>query len=107
MGPNVFTLYVGSAIYIHLYTIYIFTLELLHERNCFTVLRTTQQQFNLHLRAAWSTPLLSMASTRENLSSGFANNKGADQPAHPRSLISAFIIRLMESIISRLATREV
>ena len=24
----------------------------------------------------------------------YANNKGADQPAHPRSLISAFIIRL-------------
>ena len=34
------------------------------------------------------------ASTRENLSSVFANNKGADQPAHPRSLISAFVIRL-------------
>ena len=32
---------------------------------------------------------------------GFANNKGADQPAHPRSLISAFVIRLLESIISR------
>ena len=24
---------------------------------------------------------------------GFANNTGADQPAHPRSLISAFVIR--------------
>ena len=23
---------------------------------------------------------------------GFANNKGADQPAHPRRLISAFVI---------------
>ena len=31
---------------------------------------------------------------RENLSSGFAKNTGADQPAHPRSLISAFVIRL-------------
>ena len=30
------------------------------------------------------------ASTPENLSSGFANNTGADQPAHPRYLISAF-----------------
>ena len=36
---------------------------------------------------------------RENLSSGFANNTGADQPVHPRSLISAFVIRLLESII--------
>ena len=37
----------------------------------------------------------------------FANNKGADQPAHPRSLISAFVIPLLESIISRLATSEI
>ena len=35
---------------------------------------------------------------------GFANNTGADQPAHPRSLISAFVIRFLESIMSRLAT---
>ena len=26
---------------------------------------------------------------------GFANNTGADQPAHPRSLISAFVIRVL------------
>ena len=38
---------------------------------------------------------------------GFANNKGADQPAHPRSLISAIVIRLLESIISKLATSEI
>ena len=37
---------------------------------------------------------------------GFANNKGAEQPAHPRSLISAFVIHLLESIISKLATGE-
>ena len=30
---------------------------------------------------------------------GFANDTGADQPAHPRSLISAFVIRLMQSFI--------
>ena len=30
------------------------------------------------------------ALTRENLSSGFVNNKGADQPAHARSPISTF-----------------
>ena len=33
------------------------------------------------------------AATRENLSWGFANNTGADQPAHLRSLISAYVIR--------------
>ena len=37
----------------------------------------------------------------------FANNTGADQPAHPRSLISAFGILFLESIISRLATSEI
>ena len=37
------------------------------------------------------------ASTRENLILLHANNKGADQPAHPRKLISAFDIRFMES----------
>ena len=36
----------------------------------------------------------------------FANNTGADQPAHPRSLISTFVIRFMESIICKLATDE-
>ena len=37
----------------------------------------------------------------------FANNTGADQPAHPRSLISAFVIRFLESIICKLATGEI
>ena len=36
--------------------------------------------------------------------SGLVNNKGADQPAHPPSLISVFIIRLFESNISKLAS---
>ena len=30
----------------------------------------------------------------------YANNKGAEQPAHPRSLISVFIVRCLDSIIS-------
>ena len=38
---------------------------------------------------------------------GFVNNKDADQPAHLRSLISAFVIGLLESTISRLATSEI
>ena len=29
----------------------------------------------------------------------YANNKGADQPAHPRSLISTFLVRCLDSII--------
>ena len=38
---------------------------------------------------------------------GFANNKGADQPAHPRSLISAFAIRFLERNMCTLATGEI
>ena len=38
---------------------------------------------------------------------GCANNKGADQPAHPHSLIRAFVTHLLQSIISRLATSEI
>ena len=30
----------------------------------------------------------------------YANNKGADQPAHPRSLISAFVVRCLDSMKS-------
>ena len=30
----------------------------------------------------------------------YANNKGADQPAHPRSLISAFVVCCLDSTIS-------
>ena len=33
----------------------------------------------------------------------YANNKGADQPAHPRRLISIFVVRYLDSIISVLA----
>ena len=44
---------------------------------------------------------------RENLSFRFANNTDADQPAHPRSLISAFVIHVLESIICKLASGEI
>ena len=47
------------------------------------------------------------ASMSEILSLGFVNNKGADQPAHPRRLISASVIHFLDSIISKLATGEV
>ena len=37
----------------------------------------------------------------------YANNKGADQPAHPHSLISAFVFRCLDSIIPLLAIAEI
>ena len=37
---------------------------------------------------------------------GVADNKGADQPAHLHCLISAFVIRVLERVIYKLATGE-
>ena len=46
------------------------------------------------------------ASTEEKRLRGIGN-KGADQPVHWPSLISPFVIRLLESIISKLAASEI
>ena len=37
----------------------------------------------------------------------YANNKGADQPAHPRSLISAFVVRCLDSVMSLVSVTEI
>ena len=37
----------------------------------------------------------------------YANNKGADQPAHPRSLISTFVLCCLDSMICVLAISKV
>ena len=37
----------------------------------------------------------------------YANNKGAHQPAHPRSLISTFVVRCLDSMICILAISKV
>ena len=37
----------------------------------------------------------------------YANNKGADQTAHPCSLISAFVVRSLDSIISLVSRSKI
>ena len=37
----------------------------------------------------------------------YANNKGADQPAHPRSLISTFAVRCLDSIMSLVSISDI
>ena len=37
----------------------------------------------------------------------YANNKGTDQPAHSRSLISTFVVRCLDSMIYILALSKV
>ena len=37
----------------------------------------------------------------------YANNKGADQTAHPRSLISAFVVRCLDSVMSLVCVTKI
>ena len=37
----------------------------------------------------------------------YANNKSADQPAHPRRLICAFVVRCLDSIISLVSISKI
>ena len=43
----------------------------------------------------------------ENLFMPYANNRGADQPAHLCSLISTFVVRCLDSIISLVSISEI
>ena len=55
---------------------------------------------NLHLWHSITSSHAIYGPQREKTSiRGFANNTGEDQPAHPRYLISAFVIHFLESII--------
>ena len=37
----------------------------------------------------------------------YANNKGADQPVHTRSLISAFVVRCLDSVTSLVSVTKI
>ena len=37
----------------------------------------------------------------------YANNKGADQPAHPRSLISAPVVHCLDSVMSLVSVTKI
>ena len=53
--------------------------------------------------AQWEILKWASIATRESLIFVHANNKGSGLSSYPRSLISAFIVHLLESIISELA----
>ena len=59
------------------------------------------------LGLAWFKLKINWPQLEKTCHRGFANNTGADQPAHPRSLINAFVIRILKRIICKLATGEV
>ena len=37
----------------------------------------------------------------------YGNNKGADQPAHQRSLTSAFVVRCLDSVMSLVSVTKI
>ena len=57
-----------------------------------------QYILTLCLKVIWSLNRLSPSVLGLRREKGFANNKGTDQPAHSRRLISAFVNRILESI---------
>ena len=56
-----------------------------------------QQTFSLLIRLRYDLFIWKWATSWENLFLSYVNNKSADQPAHPRSLISAFVVRCLNS----------
>ena len=54
-----------------------------------------------------SSLVLNWAVSWENLYLPYANNKGADQPAHLRGLISAFVIHCLDSKVHILAKSKI
>ena len=65
------------------------------------------RDLKVELIARKDVSMIILASVRENLSSVFANNKSADQPAHLHRLISTFVVHFLESMISKLASGEI
>ena len=63
--------------------------------------------FCLFLSSCFTQILLYGPQCEKTCLGGVANNTGADQPMHPRSLISVFDIRFLERIICKLATSEI
>ena len=64
--------------------------------------------FKLILEGNGKVELVIYESRREKTClTGFSNNKGADQPAHPCNLFSAFVTRLVGSIMKTCSKRNI
>ena len=61
----------------------------------------------LYMYKMWANIPWKWATSWENLFLPYANNKDADQSAHPRSLISAFVVRCLDSLIPLVSISEI
>ena len=55
----------------------------------------------------WNMDILFRPRSEKACLQEFANNTCADQPAHPRSLVSAFVVLILESTVCKLLTGEI
>ena len=62
---------------------------------------------NLSPMLMWQVPSSHGPRCEKTCHQRFANNTGTDQPVHPNSLVSAFVIRFLESNIRNLAWGEI
>ena len=77
-------------------------------RNSITKLMNMQQQQQAPQQTQWATYVTVIGPRCEKTClRRLENNKGADQPAHPHSLISDFVIRFLEMAIAKLITSEI
>ena len=63
----------------------------------FSPLNWMQQTFFLLIRQRYDLFIWKWTTSWENLFLSYVNNKSAHQPAHPRSLISAFVVRCLDN----------
>ena len=68
------------------------------------LLKSTKMKVKKHIQQLVSRyhTVITIESRREKPWLLHANNKSTDQTAHPRSLISAFVIRLLQSIVANI-----
>ena len=80
-----------------------------HHQNLFkTLISGSETKSVLESKPGYiQSELYKWATSLENLFMQYAKNKGADQPAHPRSLISTFVVRCLDSIISLVSIYEI
>ena len=71
-----------------------------------TEIRTSKRHFKILHESRFTPSGVRRYEPRHEITH-IANNKGADQPAHLRSLISAFVVRCLGSIIHLLAIAEI
>ena len=76
-------------------------------KTCFEDLKNIEVLYDLFDSTDSQQVCTVWALSQENLTLVHGNNKGADQPAHPRSLVSPYAVPFLERIIAELVTCKI